>query len=436
MKNIFEFLIVTTIFILICLIYKDQPLISHNSGQGWDGEFYYSMTEQILNNEPQILSEKPFVNRLGTPFLIAKFCSISKQDILNSAKIINLTGFYLTIILLLFWLRKFIKRFLILLLVLIIFMMQWYLPLRLTFYEPMTSDAWGAFFFILGLIILDRIRFIKNNEGKISVFYLLLFSVISAIGTVFRESNAVLAIAIFFIENPIKRLQLSFENLKISLKRLIFKQQFFLFLIPLFLIIMEFILVSFLVRDYTSDYSFIKAISFWFYKKSFPQFVFGLLNSLGPVIVLLPFFAYRLRNMIKKRQELAVICFFSLFFGYFAGGDTERIFMMTAFPVLLIWLGYTFEEIHDSKLKLWFYFVLFLQTIASRFYWHLPDFPGNELKIPIPFFTMLGNDFNYLLLYSYHGNYILNSILLAEYVFLFFISILIFKSNLSFNSNN
>ncbi len=422
MKNSLEIFFITIVFLLICIIYKDQPLLSHNNGQGWDGKFYYEVTEQIITNNPVIYSEKPFVNRLGTPFLIAKLTSNCNLNILESGKLVNIAGFYFTIILLLFWLRRFIKNNVIRILVISVFMISWFLPLRISFFEPITSDAWGAFFFISGVILLDNIRLYIAKYSKIPPMKILLFTVIVSIGSTFRESNIVLGVALFFIGNPIKR-----QNL-FKLKELfssVFRfnnWRFLLLFLPILATMLVRLLISFKIQDTSTDYSYIKALFFWFYNKSLPQFLLGILNSIGPLVVLLPFFTKKIKSLLVDRQELSVLLFFSLFFGYFAGGDTERIFIMSSFPILLIWIGYSIEGILLIKRKWWLFVIMALQTVAFRFYWYLPDFPGNETKIPIPFFTMLGSDFNYLFLYSYHGNYVLNSLILAEYVLLFVIT--------------
>jgi hypothetical protein len=439
MKKIVEFLFVTILFLAICLVYKGQPRISHNEGQGWDGKFYYTMSQEIYQGDNVVTGELPFVKRVGTPYLVAQCSKLTGLSLLDSALAVNLMGIYLTVILLVFWLGIYIDRFWVRGLLVFLFMMAWYVPLRMSFYEPMTSDAWGAALFMVGLYLLTVLR--KNFYHKritILIFQVLLFSIVVSVGNLFRESIAVLCIALFFIQNPLKELKgLSIKtDISFQLKgcisniwKLYNTPRTLILLLPiLFVILINTIVSNHIVPD-ESNYSYIEALFFWFYKKSLPSFLLGILHAVGPIILLSPFFWKEMKSVFWERQDLLVLMLFALFFGYFAGGDTERIFFMAAFPMLLVWIGFAIKNIYKSPQRWWLYVLLALQTIAFRFYWILPDFPNDDWSTPFPFFTLLGNHFQYLFLYSYHGQYILNSLLLAEYILLFLMTWFVIKKN-------
>ena len=425
MKRIFEVAILTVLFLLICFVYKGQSRISLNDGQGWDGTYYYSISEQILQHANPIVGEAPYINRPGTPFLFAVYSRITGADLLNSALVVNLAGIFLTVLFLLFWLSLFIKESWLKIGLCSLLMMGWYLPLRISFYDVMATDAWGAAWFMAGVLLLPAIRRMyerKNNKALLG--YVLLFSLIVAFGSLFRESNTILFPALFFVANPLKGFKglsvkvFTFSALRKSfgnIGKLYNNPQILLLFIPLIFIVLIKIVLSKFILIEPSDYSYIKTIFKWFYLKSLPEFLLGIFNACGPLVLLLPFYIKEVRVLFWERQELLFLCLTAFIFGLIGGSDTERIFFMSAFPVLLIWMGYAIKDIFESTHRWWFYVLCALQTIAFRFFWSVPDFPSNVQRIPVPFFGLLGNHFQYLFLYSHCGQYILNSILFAEY---------------------
>ena len=432
MKRFLELFFITALFILICFVYKGQARLSLNEGKGWDGMYYYKMTEQILQGDYAVTGELPFVKRVGTPFLMAQYARLTGSGLLESATIVNLMGIYLTVILLVFWLRIFIDRFWLRGLLCFLFMMGWYLPLRIGFYDSVASDAWGAVWFMSGVLLLDVIRKAFCQKRKmVLLFYVLIFSIVVAVGNLFRESNAVLCVALFFVLNPLKEMTLfpvkavTLSGIKSSFKKtgkLYATPQTILLFIPILVVGVVNWIVSNHIHVAESDYSYIKALFFWFYKKSLSAYLLGVLNAVGPLLLLLPFYFKEMKSILWERQELLVLLILSFFFGYFAGGDTERIFFMSGFPMLLVWMGFAIKNIFESSKRWWLYVLLALQTIAFRFYWFVPDCPNDFWNTPFPFFTLLGSHFQYLFLYSYHGQYILNSLILAEYFVLFIIT--------------
>ncbi|HEY5499460.1 MAG TPA: hypothetical protein VIK20_03635 [Bacteroidales bacterium] len=432
MKRIYEVVALTILFLLICFIYKGQQRLSYNGGLGWDGVYYYPIAEQLYQGTDPVSGQAPFIQRPGTPLLIAAYARISGSDILDSAVVVNLAGMYLTTLLLFLWLGAFINKFWLKGLLSFLFMMAWYLPLRVTFQDPMATDAWGAAWFMAGLLFLPPIRKMFERKKDVALFgYVLAFSLVVGIGVLFRESNAVLFLALFFIVNPLKEFKgvslknFTFSALGKSLKslwKLYFVRQTLLLFIPLIFIVLAKELLSNHILIEKSDYSYIKTLFKWFYTKSLPEYLLGIFNACGPLVVLLPFFTKEIRGILREKQELLFLLMMAFVFGWVGGSDTERIFFMSAFPVLLIWMGYSIKRILESSKRWWFYILCVLQTISFRFFWNLPDHPSNDWQTPFPFFGFFGDRFQYLFLYAHHGQYILNSILFAEYVALFLVT--------------
>jgi hypothetical protein len=429
MKRVYEIVFITALFFAICFIYKGQQRITLNNGQGWDGAYYFKITEQIQQGTNPIVGELPFIKRIGTHFLVGTYSRITGIDILDSALFINLIGTFITVLLLMFWLRLYIDVFWIRGSLLLLFMMAWFVPLRFLFFYPLSTDAWGSAWFVGGLLLLHFIRE-SYNDNKNIFWYVLAFSVIVSVGSLFRESNSVLAIALFFIVNPLKYLNISSKTITLShgvktLKQiwnLYFVKQSLIFFLPLLFIGLINIIVSNFIAINQSDYSYFKTVFSWFYTKSLPEYLLGICIAYGPLLLLVPFFHKQFVSLFFEKQELLFLLIIGLIFGFIGGSDTERITFMSSFPIIFVLIGLSVKSIFYSNQRWWLYALFLLQTIAYRFFWTIPDFPSEIRHIPIPFLSLMSNHFQNLLLYSHHGHFLLNTILLIEYLLLFLVT--------------
>ncbi len=438
MKLIYEIFIITTLFLAICLIYSGQQRIPVNNGKGIDGAFYYNMAAQFNQGINPVVERMPYIKRVGTPFLVSIYSKISGTDLLKSSLFVNLTAIFITVILLSFWLKIFIEVFWIRLLLCFVFMMTWHVPLRFTIYYPMLSDAWAAVWFMGGLLLIHYIRKSSDDNSKTKYLYLLAFSFITAIGSLFRETNAVLAIVVFLIINPFKNLGISSKNMTISylfqtIKKIVnlysLKPNLILFLPAIMVILINLIATNF-IEIKPHDYSYIRAVFYWFYKKSLPEFLLAIFISYGPLILLIPFFFRQYKLFLFERQEMPTILILALFFSLTGGSNTERVFFMFSFPVIFVLIGLSIKDIFNSSQRWWLYILLGLQTIACRFYWSIPVL-SVEKKF-FPFFSLIGSDFSDSYLYSNYGGTILNSVLLFQYIFLLIITWYILHNKVNF----
>lgn len=102
---------------------------------------------------------------------------------------------------------------------------------------------------------------------------------------------------------------------------------------------------------------------------------------------------------------------------YIGGGDTERIFYWSM-PVTYLLIGRAIEDNWDLLRSKTFLLVLVAgQLVSQRVFWTLPDYPS-EYHTPFPILTLIGNQFQVLDLFSFHGNRAIEVVSLAEYVFL------------------
>lgn len=428
-----ELVVVTLLFISICLIYKGQPRISYNEGKGWDGIYYYDMVEQIQSGSFPLSGKLPFIKRVGVQLLVGYFSNISGMDINDSALIINLSAIYIIVILLVFWLRKFIETPWIRLMMIFGFMMAWHVHLRLAFYNPVGTDNWGAVWLLAGLLMLNRLRETYNAISSFKFSEVIGFSLIVGIGVFFRETNSILAIAPFMILNPVTTTSLSgaMQKSEISrqFRRLVdtyFRPASLVLLIPLLVVVLANKLVSGLIQINDLDnYSYFSAASKTFYTKSLPEYLLGIFNAYGPLFVLLPFFRDQYKSFLLQRQELTFLLIISFVLGYVGAGGTERITFMSGFPILFILLAISVKTIFYTSQRWWLYILLFLQTIAYRFYWNVPDYPNETNHVPVPFLTLPGDQFPFLYLYSNYGSFLVNTVIFIEYCFLFILTMYI-----------
>jgi len=429
MKRIYEILVVSIIFVIVCFIYKSQQRITLHDGKAWDGVYYYSMVEQIQQGASPVVGDLPFIKRLGTPFLIAYFSKFTGKNILDSALYVNLAGSFLTVILLLLWLGFFVKQSWIKILLCFLFMMVWYVLIRYSFYCPLASDAWGAPWFVGGLLLLESIRKSNtNNKNAAFAGYMIAYSLVIAVGNFFRESNAVLCLLPFFVFNPLNNIHISPGNMKISDGMRFLKKTWQLYFVPravlLFIPVLcialtnSFINKHIVVND-PKAYSYLLTVIAWVYTKSLPEYLLGICIAYGPLILLVIFFYKEYKALLWERQELFFLLGLSLLLGFIGGSDTERIMFMSGFPIILLLIGISIKTIFDSPQRWWLYVLFVLQAISFRFFWNLPDVTPEKLHTPLPVFGLMSSHFPLLNLYSHFGDYKVNAILLAEYIGLF-----------------
>jgi hypothetical protein len=446
MKKFYEVFIIAVIFFIICFVYKGQQRISLNGGRGWDGINYYSLTEQIQQGAKPIVGEFPFTKRLGTPFLTAQFSKLLGTDIMDSALYVNLLGSFITVILLLFWLKIFIPEFWIRSLLCFLFMMVWYVLIRYSFYYPLTSDAWGAPWFIGGLILLEEIRkSYSNGNYKSFLIYLLIYALVITTGNLFRESNALLSLLPLFIINPIKNIRISSDSMTISnginylrkTSKLYFSRFTILLFFPaVFLKLTNLAVDKFIVTSHSNDYSYLTTAIFWLYTKSLPEYILAIFIAFGPLILLAPFYFKKYRMVFWEREELLVVLILALMLGLIGGSDSERILFMAGFPVVFMIMGISILSIYNSSQRWWLYILFLLQSVSYRFFWTLPDLGTEKLHSQVPFFSIPSNNFPYLDLYSRFGDYKVHAILFAEYLLLLIITWYVIYNKVVIKSGN
>lgn len=397
-------------FILITLLSNQaQDLITYNSGKGWDGEFYYQIAEQIQSGQiPTGIA--PFVFRVGVPLIVAL---LFNNNLLIGFLSINLFANLIAVVLLLWWFRLYIKNWKIRVSLVLLFLTQWHSPVRFVHYYPVYVDPWLFVFLIGGLIGIKKIA--RNRKFT----NILLFGLFIFVGVMFREVVIIIPIALLIALNPIgfkwiKNLRSgnninsgSSKNLSIQL------------VIPLLFAFVSFSIIRTYVVE-TNEYSFLLTALDWLTKKPILSYIHAYFIALGPaIIVLLVFYWRRVGSFLFDHQFILLYILCIVILGWVGGSDTERI-IYWSMPVIYLILGILIEENSDILLGMPLVILMIFQLLSQRLFWIVPDYP-NEYSTPFPFLTILSNKFQYLDLYSFHGNQYIQMISLIQYSILFFI---------------
>ena len=242
-----QFLIIFFTILLVYILYSfAQAPISYNEGKGWDGISYYSIAEKFCQNS-KIIEQGPFVNRIGTPFLVSFLIKLKvTNSILTGFKIINIIASLICALLLYYWLLINNIKFIINYIVNLIFITTWIGPLRFTLYYPAFVDP------LFLMCILSGIILIELYSRKKKIYYIFYLSGLSFFGVLIRESYIIIPISLLFINNPFNfkiKPQLKSVNKKLSIfhdlifKIIKFKKfQIYLF-VPLLFSLLAFVLV-------------------------------------------------------------------------------------------------------------------------------------------------------------------------------------------------
>lgn len=399
------YLISLLIFISLNLLYAfTQKAISNNDGKGWDGVYYYEITEQIINGE-NISTISPFIYRIGTPLLVA---ILSPGDIHLGFKVINLIFNLISLLIFVYWLNIFLKNYYVKIILIFLLLIQWHAPFRFIWYYPIYVDP---IFVTIVLSLLILIHLYKKTSSP-AIFLFICF--ICFIGVYFRETIMLMSFSFIFIYNVNIKNLLSVireENFITLIKN--FKFKYILF-IPSILAIISSIILFYSLKPINQDSFWITAIS-WLYRKSFIQYILGIYQAFGPIVILLLFFWREIINHLFENQYQLFFLILIFCLGFIGGSDTERI-LFWSFPVIYLLIGIILEKNTFLFKRRLFGFILLIQFISNRLFWIIPDYPTTEISFAIPLYTLMGNNVNYLNLLSFHSSKLYSFIFFSQYL--------------------
>lgn len=378
-------LILASTVILFTTVFE-KPL-SYNNGLGWDGSIYYHMANQISQQQP-LVDEAPYVYRLGIPFLVGIFFP---HNLIWGFKTANLIGSFLSIFLLLILLRKYIKNWVVRMVLMYFFVSQWLGPLRTTLFYPTQIEPWD------NAIILLQFVFLFNLHENRSKLYLFLFALISFLGVIIREST-ILVPFMYFVAGIAENS--STQDNIINRQKI---QAWFLNLIPLFGGTCGY-LFTHVIASPNNSYSILGIAILWAYQKPMPAYLYSYFVTLGPMIAI--FYPARavIKNFLINHQTEYYYLLSILILAWVIGSDTDR-FLYWAMPVWYILFGLALEYIWPVLRKFWGLLLLLLltQCISQRSFLPIPDYAPEKIEYRIPLLTVICNDGCTLDVSSYNG---------------------------------
>jgi hypothetical protein len=401
-----EILICVASFALVTMLSDHfQGRITYQDGQGWDGAYYYKMAEQAANGEA-IHAESPYVYRLGLPIVAAM---LNKHDLLSGFKEANLAANVLLLALFMIWGRMLVSDWRIRCLLTLLFLTQWLGPFRFISFYPATVDNIQYVFLLLGLIGLHVARR-REVLGTIGV------SLVVFIGVFFRETVALMGLAMLFVGNPLRFTGLT-RNVAEGRLASIWRMPKALHFVPLIAAVCALVCTHLVVQRIDDGYSFVRTVVHWVYDKPLLTYVYAVFIVFGPAIVLVLFNWRRSWAFLETNQAFLAFIAAACALAYVGGHDTERYLYMTL-PVIYVMIG---QAIADNRAVLRSRPLIVLlcatQLISQRIFWTIPDYP-NDYRTPLPVLTVLSSKFQYLDLFSVHSARGIGAVAVAEYVLL------------------
>ena len=382
---------------------KSQKRISYHDGKGWEGVAYTQVAEQFALHKP-IVAEAPMVYRVGTPFLVSK---ISPDNLLRGFEIVNLLANFVSLALLIVWLRLYLTNWKIRTALGLMFVLQWDTPTRWLWFYPAHTDPMLWVFLLGGLILLNRLQNLELHGSPRPL--LIGLCALSFFGVLFREVAIIIPLVLLFLYNPLTKIEGIVGTLKAILRPKL------VYFAPLLWGIMALVLLKKLVSQ-DAGFSFVGTARQLAYTKPVLTYMHGWFLAFGPVLFVLLYRWRSARSFLREHQFMAVYLLFFAIMGYLGGTDTERL-LYWSMPVVFVLLGRALE---DCKSLLTPAPVLALlisaQLLASRALMLTPDYTEGRVSHSIPIFTPMGRNAYFMDLFSFHGTPIVALISFLEYL--------------------
>ncbi|MCD4761118.1 hypothetical protein K8R42_04430 [bacterium] len=373
---------------LLLITFLTQAPLTLEQGLGWDGVAYGQMATQLQAGQ-QVVADRPFCYRLGTPWLASLLTE--HLPLTSSFMLINLLPILFYPVLLLRLWRQFAMRDGVAWLFIFIFVLSWHATPRFNFFYPATPDPWLWFFVLL---LLPELR--RSRLG--TIWYPLLMFV----GVLFRE--LVLWVALAALIGRILTTRRTDWRSDGELRR---------HLIALIGGAMALLLTHLLVEG-TGEYTYLRAGVGMFWHKPFPVWINGWFGAFG--ILLIPALcSWRwLQEWVRANPQAAVWLGGLWLLGWFGGSDTIRIMFWSA-PLAFVLL-YDHYRAHTGFYHRWWVLLLLLlvHLLSQRWGTPIPDYDPAAVS-QLPLFTPQGISCPYLDLEPQHASHWVSKIALAQY---------------------
>lgn len=378
--------VIVIIFVVLAFSFVFEKPLTIENGIAFDAKQYFSVAQGFQSHQ-NLIGESPFVYRIGLPFLVSVFFS---EDLFFGFRFINLIASFVSVFLLLTWLRLYLKNIIVRLLLIFLFSTHWVGALRLSYYSPVHVESLNTAFNLVGFILVFYLQKDPKNLRLLAAFCAVIF-----LGVFFRETVIFLAIIYFavFIYNILTAV----EN------KAFFGQVAFLAVFPLLSGLIAFSLTRIIVSP-NNEYSLLANMVAWMYQKPFPTYIQSYFTTYGPMLALLAVSYKVVKDFLETEKFNSYYLLFICLVAWGIGSDTDR-FLYWAMPVMYVLLGLALESlwgVFQSRPVLLILLML-TQLLAQRSFLPYEEYLPERIQYRIPVLTVICNEGCGLDVPSYNG---------------------------------
>lgn len=319
----------------------------------WDSDEYFLMAQQFAAGDT-VTAAGPYAYRVLTPWLVATCCA---GDIQRGFLLVNLLSGFALSILLIYWLRHFVARPGVRVLMAALLALQWHAPIRFVFYYPAYVDPLFQVFMVAALIVAERL--LRQPSIGAGVAYTLLV----AVGTLARETMLIVPacglIAAVQHRRQVPGRHAGWPALGLAAG------------------VAAYLGTRSLV-DPRGGYRFLEAIALHAFNKPLFSLLLAPFITFGPMIAVIAYDWRATLAFLKQRLDLAAMLVLGLALAYVGGHDTERYFFWVM-PVVYLLIAQSIERHYAVVSSAAVAGILIAaQLVAQRVLWAVPD-PGTAV---------------------------------------------------------
>jgi hypothetical protein len=323
----------------------------------WDSDEYFLMAEQLAAGV-QVTAATPYAFRLLTPWLAAQCCP---DDIQRGFLIVNLVAGIAIALLLVAWLRLFVARADIRLLIVAAYALQWHAPLRFSFYYPAYVDPPFQAFMLGGLVLAHQLW--RRPSIAVGIAYV----VVTMAGTLAREMMLLVPVA-GLAGMVLTRGRRDPHAWGWQAAALLGGGAVFL--------------AARLGTDPRQGYTFLDAILLHLTNKPPESLLLTWLLTFGPLLAVVVYDWRATRRFLMERPDLALLLAGCVGLAYVGGHDTER-YLFWAMPVVYSLIALSLER-QSRVLSGAVVMVLVVgQVLAQRVFFPIPDPETTAMATPL-----------------------------------------------------
>ena len=319
----------------------------------WDSDEYFLMAQQFAAAEP-VTSAAPYAYRVLAPWLVAACCA---ADIQRGFLLLNVLSGMALSILLIYWLRHFVSRPGVRLLMAAACALQWLAPIRFAFYYPAYVDPLFQVFMVAALIAGEHVI------SRPSIGAGLAYTLLIGIGTLARETMLVVPACALIAglqshrQEAARRVGWAALGLAAGLIAYVVARS---------------------VVDPRGDYRFLDDIRLQLANKPVWSLLLAPFLAFGPMIALIAYGWRPTWEFLKRRLDLGALLALWLVLAYVGGTDTERL-LFWAMPVVYLLIAQSIERHYTVVSSAAIAGLLIAgQVLAQRVPWAVPD-PGTAV---------------------------------------------------------